>query len=148
MHLKQNSLFIAFYIIITIVQFMAGLCGLMHMFDLHWIFAGFAAGFLILMPAFGPMAGVYGATVVWNWPALIALFLFFWQYFIYAGLFLFGATKALLFWKKMISPIYFSSAFKKPQKDIEPEFSVKESPSENKESSERLIIEYKNDLDA
>ena len=98
---KKNSIFVLCYAVITVLQFAASLSGLMHMFDLHWIFAGFAAGFLILMPAFGPMAGLYGATVVWKWPALTAFLLFFWQYFIYAGLFLFGATKALLFWKRM-----------------------------------------------
>ena len=139
MLLKMASFFPVFFIVITILQFIAGLDGLMHLFNLHWIFAGFAAAVLVLMPAIGPMVGLYGAVAVWEWNIWLALFLFFWPYFIYFGLIMFGATKTLMFWKKAIWPFYSSNPFRS-RRDIEPEFTVKESASEK--TSETLYIEY------
>ncbi|MBR4126252.1 MAG: hypothetical protein IKR09_01575 [Alphaproteobacteria bacterium] len=136
---KLPFLFIVFYILITALQFIAGIDGIMHIFGLHWIFAGFAAALLAFIPAIGPAVGLYGAVVVWKWPAFLALFLFFWPYFIYAGLLLFGTTKAFMFWKKALWP------FTRPTKrsgDIEPEFTVKEKASTD--DAEALPIEYDN----
>ena len=99
---KLPVLFAVFYMIVTCLQFIAGIDGIMHIFGLHWIFAGFAAALLVFIPAIGPAVGMYGAVVVWQWPVLLALFLFFWPYFFYAGLLLFGTTRAFSFWKKTI----------------------------------------------
>ena len=142
---KLASFFPVFFTVITALQFLAGVDGLMHIFNLHWIFAGFAAAVLVMIPAIGPMVGLYGAAVVWKWNIWLSLFLFFWPYFIIAGLMLFGATKALMFWKKVIWPFYSSNPFRSRQQDIEPEFTVKESAPEKK--SETLYIEYTNDTE-
>lgn len=140
MFLKLTAFFPVFYIVITILQFIAALDGIMHIFGLHWIFAGFAAVFLALMPAIGPMAGLYGAVAVWKWNIWLALFLFFWPYFILFGFFLFGTTSALLFWKKAVWPFYPPHPFRSHRKDIEPDFTVKESAPE--EEAGTLYIEY------
>ena len=136
------SFFPVFFIVITILQFIAGLDGIMNIFGLHWIFAGLAAAVLVLVPAIGPMVGLYGAVVVWKWNIWLSLFLFFWPYFIYFGLMIFGTTKALMSWKKAVWPFYSSNPFRSRQ-DIEPEFTVKESASND--DAETLYIEYTDD---
>ena len=137
MHFKWPFLLIALYFLITILQFAAGMDGLMHLLGLHWIFSGIAAALLALIPAIGPAVGLYGAVIVWKWPVVLALFLFFWPYFIFAGLMLFGTTQAFLFWKKAIWP--FTRAAGRSD-DIEPEFTVKEkAPADD---AEALFIEY------
>ena len=142
MIVKLPFIFAVFYIIITSLQFIASIDGIMHIFNLHWIFAGFAAALLIFVPALGPMAGFYGAVVVWKWPLLPVLFLFFWPYFVYFGLFLFGTTKAFMFWKKYFWPFYSVNRFKFKH-DIEPDFTVKEDASAHREKTEASLIEYK-----
>ena len=142
MSLKLPLLFILFYILITVTQFIASLDGIMHILGLHWIFAGLAAALLIFIPAIGPAAGFYGAVVVWKWPVLPVLFLFFWPYFFYAALILFGSTKLLMYWKNTIWPFYSGKRFRFRHDDIEPEFTVKESASTDS-NIEALSIEYK-----
>jgi len=142
MSFKWPVLLSIFYIVVTVTQYVANIDGIMHILGLHWIFAGFAAALLFFIPTIGPIAGFYGAVVVWKWPILPVLFLFFWPYFIYAVLFLFGATKLLMFWKNMIRPFYSFKRFKFSQDDIEPEFTVKESASTD-QNIEALPIEYK-----
>ena len=139
---KWPILLIVFYIIITVTQYIASIDGIMHILGLHWIFAGLASALLFFIPTIGPIAGFYGAVVVWKWPILPVLFLFFWPYFIYAALALFGATKFLMFWKNMIWPAYTVKRFRFRKGDIEPEFSVKESASTD-QNVEAPAIEYK-----
>ena len=146
MLLKLPFLFVLFYIAVTVLQFVAGMDGIMHLLGLHWIFSGFAAALLAFIPAIGPAVGFYGAVVVWKWPILPVLFLFFWPYFIYAALFLFGSAKLFMFWKNVLWPFYSVRRFKFRHDDIEPEFTVKEKKPDDQNGSETLRIEYKNDL--
>ena len=145
MSLKVPFAFAVFYIVVTSLQFIASIDGIIHIFGLHWIFAGFAAALLIFIPAIGPIAGFYGTVVVWKWPLLPVLFLFFWPYFVYFGLLLFGTTKAFMFWKKTFWPFYAANRFKFRHDDIEPEFTVKESASADQEKAETQLINYKDD---
>ncbi len=144
MILKLPVLFIAAYILISLLQLIASTDGIMHFFGLHWIFAGFAALLLVFIPAVGPLAGVYGAVAVWNWPPILAVLLFFWPYLVYLLLFLFGTSASFVFWKKAFWPFYTSRPFKARPQDIEPEFMVKETDSaDSSEPAPR--IEHKHD---
>ena len=140
---KLPFILLVFYCVITVLQFVAGIDGIMHLFGLHWIFSGLAAALLAWMPAIGPAVGLYGAVVVWKWPILLALFLFFWPYFIYAGLLLFGTAQAFSFWNKAIWPFHSVHPFKR-REDIEPDFTVKENASAD-EAETRLIGYTKKD---
>ena len=96
----KKALFIPLFfllsvVIVGIMQVIASIDGILHFFDLHWIFAVFAGLLLLCIPAIGPLAGVYGAVTVWGWSVWGALFLFFWPYFLYGILALFGMTSAL-----------------------------------------------------
>ena len=148
MILKLPVLFIAAYILISLLQLIASIDGIMHFFGLHWIFAGFAALLLVFVPAIGPLAGVYGAVAVWNWPPILAILLFFWPYLFYLFLFLFGTTASFMFWKKAFWPFYVARPFKSKQtQDIEPEFSVKEESRNPQEQTTALIEDKrKNDF--
>ena len=88
-------LFILSVLIVGVMQIVASIDGILHFFDLHWIFAVFAALLLFCVPAIGPLAGVYGAVTVWGWSVWSALLLFFWPYILYGILALFGLTSAL-----------------------------------------------------
>ncbi|MBO4643922.1 MAG: hypothetical protein J5716_04865, partial [Alphaproteobacteria bacterium] len=129
MPFKRISLFVFFYIVITALQYLASIDGLIHILGLHWIFAGFAAILLFLVPALGPATGFYGAIVVWKWPIIPVLFLFFWPYFVYGALVLFGSARLLMYWKNTIWPFYSGKRFRFRKDDIEPEFNVKENAS-------------------
>lgn len=108
MILKLPVLFIAAYILISLLQLIASIDGIMHFFGLHWIFAGFAALLLVFIPAVGPLAGVYGAVAVWNWPPILAVLLFFWPYLVYLLLFLFGTSASFFFLEKsFLAFLYF-----------------------------------------
>lgn len=87
------------YFLIVLIQFVASMDGIMHFFGLHWIFTVFVALLLAIIPAIGPLAGVYGAVVVWHWPVWTALLLFFWPYLIY-GYFFFKGIPVSVFLKK------------------------------------------------
>ena len=141
---KLPVFFAVFYIVITAIQYLASIDGIMHLLGLHWIFAGFAAALLVFIPAIGPITGFYGAVVVWKWPLLPVLFLFFWPYFVYVSLFLFGTTKAFMFWKNAIWPFYSGKPFKFRKNDIEPDFTVKESAPAD-QNAEAPRIENKKD---
>lgn len=145
---KLPVLFILVYILISLLQLIASIDGIMHFFGLHWIFAGFAALLLVFIPAIGPLAGVYGAVAVWNWPPILAILLFFWPYLFYLFLFLFGTTASLMFWKKAFWPFYTGRPFKSQRpRDIEPEFSVKEESRNPQELTTALIEDKrKNDF--
>ena len=97
---KTTLFFIFSYLIVSVLQFVASIDGIMHFFGLHWIFAFFAAFLLLAIPAIGPLAGVYGAVAAWGWPVWASLLLFFWPYVLYALLFLCGVRISLSFWKK------------------------------------------------
>lgn len=140
MLLKCSVLFIVFYAVVTVLQFFAGVDGLSHLLGLQGIFVGLASALLAFIPAIGPAVGLYGAVVVWKWPIIGALLLFFWPYFILAGLMLIGSTQTFLIWKKAIWP--FARTAGHPD-DIEPEFTVKEKASTD--NAEAFQIEYKPD---
>ena len=78
------------------MQIVASIDGILYFFGMHWIFALFAALILVFIPAIGPLAGVYGAVMVWEWPIWGALTLFFWPYILYGILLLFGFSAS--FW--------------------------------------------------
>ncbi len=120
MLLRLPLIFAISYLIVTLLQFVAALDGIMHFFGLHWIFAIFAAFLLALIPAVGPLAGVYGAVQVWGWPAWAAILLFFWPYVLYAVMLSLGITTSFIFWKKTFAPFRHTAP-----KDIEPEYTVK-----------------------
>lgn len=139
MLLKLPVLFIISYIVISLLQLIASIDGIMHFFGLHWIFAGFAGLLLVFIPAIGPLAGVYGAVAVWNWPPVLAVLLFFWPYLVYALLFLFGTTASFVLWKKAFWPFYASRPFKSRTQDIEPDFNIKETNDTDPQESMPLI---------
>ena len=85
-------LFIISYLLVSLLQIVASVDGILHFFGLHWIFALFAALLLLFIPAIGPLAGVYGAVEVWGWPIWASLILFFWPYILYGILLLFGVS--------------------------------------------------------
>lgn len=121
---KAVLFFVLNYLAVSVLQFFAGIDGIMHFFGLHWIFAGFAALLLLFAPALGPLASVYGAVFVWKWPVLVALLLFFWPYILYALLLSFGVRFSWKLWK------FGKSAKTRQEKmspqDIEATFTVKE----------------------
>lgn len=96
----KKALFIPLFFLLSVVvvglmQIVASIDGILHFFDLHWIFAVFAALLLLFIPAIGPLAGVYGAVAAWGWSVWAALLLFFWPYILYGILALLGLTSAL-----------------------------------------------------
>ena len=125
MSLKLPVIFAISYLLHTLVQLVAALDGIMYFFGLHWIFAFFAAFLLALIPAIGPLAGVYGAVQAWGWPAWAAVLLFFWPYILYAVMLSLGITSSFFFWKKAFKPFK-----EKNENVIEPEFTVKEDSDE------------------
>lgn len=127
MLLKLPIIFIATYLIVSLLQFVASLDGIMYFFGLHWIFSIFAALLLLFIPAIGPLAGVYGAVQVWGWPVWAALLLFFWPYIMYGIMLSLGVTTSFFVWKNAFKPFNH-----KKNKYIEPEYTVKESPQEIK----------------
>lgn len=118
---KLPFIFAISYLLITLLQFVAALDGVMHFFGLHWIFAIFAAFLLALVPAVGPLAGVYGAVQVWGWSSWAAVLLFFWPYVLYAVMLSLGITTSFVFWKKTFTPFRRNASH-----DIEPEYTVKD----------------------
>ena len=126
MSLKLPVIFAVSYLLLTLVQLVAALDGIMYFFGLHWIFAFFAAFLLAVIPAIGPLAGVYGAVQAWGWPVWAAVLLFFWPYILYAVMLSLGITSSFFFWKKVTKP------FKENEENIiEPEFTVKEKSGKN-----------------
>lgn len=96
----KKALFIPLFFLLSVIivgalQIIASIDGILHFFDLHWIFAVFAAMLLLFIPAIGPLAGVYGAVAAWGWSIWAALLLFFWPYILYGILALLGLTSAL-----------------------------------------------------
>lgn len=89
-------LFILSYVVIGILQIVASIDGILYFFGLHWIFAVLAAVLLLFIPAIGPLAGVYGAVMVWDWSVWSALILFFWPYIFYLALIALGFSAS--FW--------------------------------------------------
>ena len=50
--------------------------------------------FLTFTPLVGPVLGILGATLVWDWNILFAVLLFFWPYFfLFLGMFFSPAKK-------------------------------------------------------
>lgn len=142
MFLKSSLFFIIFYILIKLLQFFAGVEGIIHLLGLHWIFSGFAALILLFIPVIGPFVGVYGAVQGWGWSPIWAILLFFGYYFIYFFLFLSGAKVSFDIWKKIFSP---SDTFRHGQQDIEPDFTVKQ--TNEPPSQKTLLIQDKRNQD-
>ena len=138
MSLKMPAIFLISCLLATVLQFIAALDGIMHFFGLHWIFAIFVAGLLALIPAIGPLAGIYGAVQAWGWPVWAAVLLFFWPYLLYAGLLYSGQKASFWFWKQM-----FASERRPARSDIEPDYVVKE---QSGHPEEIIYIEHNKDL--
>lgn len=119
-------IFIVTYLLISMLQLIASIDGIMYFFGLHWIFAGFAGLLLVFIPGIGPLAGVYGAVAVWGWPPLAAILLFFWPYIFYAIITALGIAGSFFVWKRLFRPFYTAS-----KKDyIDADFTVKEPDDE------------------
>jgi len=97
---KISSLLILsafFYVTISIFQISAVTDALIFLLMVNNTFlAGIIfifSLFITFTPLLGPILGIIGATIVWEWNILLAFFLFFWPY-------LFGGAAWILFNKK------------------------------------------------
>ena len=118
-----NGVFFLFYfsyLPVSIMQIVASIDGILFFFGMHWIFALFAALILVFIPAIGPLAGVYGAVMVWEWPIWGALVLFFWPYILYGILLLFGFSASFWTFGNL------KKEFKKHPQVIDAEYTIKD----------------------
>lgn len=132
MRFSWFSVFLGSFILVSLIQTVAALDGIMAFFHLHWIFAGLAALLLAFVPAIGPLAGMYGAVAVWGWNPFAALLLFFFPYLLFGVLLLLGLGGSFWFLNKLKKNI--------PQ-DIEPDFTVKETKNAASEET-TFFIDY------
>ena len=132
MRFSWISFFTTTFVLVSLVQTVAALDGIMAFFHLHWIFAGFAALMLAFIPAIGPLAGMYGAVKVWGWNPLLALMLFFFPYFLFGLMLILGVGGSFWFLNKLK---------KKLPRDIEPDFTVKETKNADSEET-TFFIDY------
>ncbi|MGN0905209.1 MAG: hypothetical protein ACI4PW_08645 [Alphaproteobacteria bacterium] len=122
MLLKLPLIFIVSFIVVSLLQLVASIDGIMYFFGIHWFLAIIAAAALLFIPGVGPLAGVYGAVKVWGWPIWGALVLFFWPYILYGLMLSLGMTTSFFMWKRMFAPFERNH----PATDIEPDYEVRE----------------------